>query len=162
MDNPIPPSKGTKYLFSIRQASQADIDVICAFDHIAQSSSPRRKFIRRSVDSDSCFVIETRKQVAGYIVLEYSFYEEGFISMLYIHPEYRHQGAGEMLMRHVEPVCQTAKLFASTNLSNHPMQSLFTKLGYKLSGVIHDLDEGDPELVYVKYVGEVQAGHEQH
>lgn len=77
--------------------------------------------------------------------------------MLYIHPEYRHQGAGEMLMQHIEPLCQTTKLFASTNLSNQPMQSLFAKLGYKLSGVIHDLDEGDPELVYVKYVKVMRA-----
>ncbi len=38
----------------------------------------------------------------------------------------------------------------STNLSNLPMQSLLAKLGYTLSGVIHHLDEDDPELVYVK------------
>jgi hypothetical protein len=32
------------------------------------------------------------------------------------------------------------------------MQSLLAKLGYKLSGVINDLDEGDPELVFVKFL----------
>jgi hypothetical protein len=32
------------------------------------------------------------------------------------------------------------------------MQSLLAKLGYQLSGVIHELDPGDPELVYVKYL----------
>lgn len=29
-------------------------------------------------------------------------------------------------------------------------QSLLTKLDYVLSGVIHNLDEGDPEIVYFK------------
>jgi hypothetical protein len=42
--------------------------------------------------------------------------------------------------------------FTSTNLSNIPMQSLLAKMGYLLSGVIHHLDEDDPELVYVKYL----------
>lgn len=55
-------------------------------------------------------------------------------------------------MQHLETVFQTEKLFTSTNLSNLPMQSLLVRLGYLLSGVIHHLDEGDPELVYVKYL----------
>ena len=33
------------------------------------------------------------------------------------------------------------------------MQSLLSKLGFALSGVIENLDEGDPELVYFKRVG---------
>lgn len=70
--------------------------------------------------------------------------------MLYVHPEHRRCGVGTALMRYLESVCQTAKLFTSTNLSNLPMQSLLARLGYELSGVIHNLDEGDPELVYVK------------
>jgi GNAT superfamily N-acetyltransferase len=90
--------------------------------------------------------------VVGYAILEYSFYEQGFISLLYIHPNYRRHGAGLKLVQHLETVCQTAKLFTSTNLSNLPMQSLLAKLAYRLSGVIHHLDEDDPELVYVKYL----------
>jgi hypothetical protein len=30
------------------------------------------------------------------------------------------------------------------------MQALLAKLGYLLSGVIHNLDEGDPELIYFR------------
>jgi hypothetical protein len=30
------------------------------------------------------------------------------------------------------------------------MQSLLAKLGYVPSGIIYNLDEGDPELVYFK------------
>jgi hypothetical protein len=32
------------------------------------------------------------------------------------------------------------------------MQALLARLGYKLSGVIHALDEGDPELIYMNYL----------
>ncbi len=91
-------------------------------------------------------------QVLGYGVLEYTFFENGFVSMLYVHPNYRKRSVGIRLMQHLEAMCRTSKLFTSTNLSNLPMQSLLAKLGYRLSGVIHNLDEGDPELVYVKYL----------
>ncbi|MCL0069884.1 GNAT family N-acetyltransferase [Dehalococcoidia bacterium] len=41
--------------------------------------------------------------------------------MLYIHPEYRGKGIGSKLVRHVESLCKTEKLFTSTNQSNLPM-----------------------------------------
>ncbi|MDY6900522.1 MAG: GNAT family N-acetyltransferase, partial [Cyanobacteriota bacterium] len=86
----------------------------------------------RSVSADHCLVIEAQQHVVGYAVLEYSFYDQGFVSMLYIHPEYRRQSAGVQLMQHLESACQTPKMFTSTNLSNLPMQSLLAKLGYTL------------------------------
>jgi GNAT superfamily N-acetyltransferase len=70
--------------------------------------------------------------------------------MVYIHFDYRRSGAGAALVKYLESHCQTPKIFTSTNLSNLPMQSLLAKLGYTLSGVIHNLDEGDPEIVYFK------------
>ncbi len=139
-------------MFSIRPAVEGDIELIYAFDPIAQRDSRRRAFIQRCVAAGTCFVVVAADQVIGYGVLEYAFYEQGFISMLVIHPAYRRQGAGLALMQYLESLCQTPKLFTSTNLSNLPMQSLLAKLGYTLSGVIHHLDEGDPELVYVKYL----------
>lgn len=107
-------------MFSIRPAANSDVDAICEFDHIAQQNNRRCAFVGRSVAAGNCFIIEAHHQVVGYAVLEYSFYEQGFISMLYIHPEYRRQGAGMMLMQDLESICQTPKLFTSTNLSNLP------------------------------------------
>lgn len=36
----------------------------------------------------------------------------------------------------------------STHRSNLPMQRLLEGLGYRLSGMVDDLDPGDPELFY--------------
>ncbi|MCL0069875.1 GNAT family N-acetyltransferase, partial [Dehalococcoidia bacterium] len=74
--------------------------------------------------------------------------------MLYIHPEYRGKGIGSKLVRHVESLCKTEKLFTSTNQSNLPMQGLLNKLGYVPSSFIDNLDEGDPEVVYSKRIKE--------
>ncbi len=138
--------------FAIRQATGSDLDSIFTFDHLAREDARHRAFVERSVRAGHCFVVETRDQVIGYGVFEHSFYQHGFVSMLYIAPDLRRQGAGSMLMRHFESICQTDRLFTSTNLSNLPTQSLLAKLGYTLSGVIHHLDRNDPELVYVKFL----------
>lgn len=136
-------------MYSVRLAVESDIDSIYSVDAIAQHDSRRRNFVSRSVAAGNCFVA-VDDRVIGYAVLEYTFYDNGFVSTLYVHPEYRRLGVGTGLMKHLESVCQTSKLFTSTNLSNIPMQSLLVRLGYKLSGVIHNLDKDDPELVYVK------------
>ena len=42
-------------------------------------------------------------------------------------------------------------MFTSTHASNLPMQALLAKSGFEPSGIIHNLDPGDPELVYVRF-----------
>lgn len=134
---------------SIRLAVENDLDEIFSFEHMAQQSNSRKTFIQNSVANKNCF-IASYKQIVGYAVLEYSFYKMGFVSMLYVHEDWQRHGIGTELLKHLESICQTDRLFTSTNLSNLRMQVLLAKLGYKLSGVIHDLDEDDPELIYVK------------
>lgn len=139
-------------MISIRPAVENDVEALCFIDSIAQIENERREFIRRVVTSGECFVAVTDEKVIGYAVLNYTFYHNGCVEMLYIHSDYRRSGAGLALMQHIEPLCKTPKLFASTNLSNLPMQSLLAKLNYTLSGVINNLDEGDPEIVYLKRI----------
>lgn len=135
----------------IRLAVETDVDAICSLDAIAQREDRRRIFISRSVAAGNCFAAVEEK-IVGYAVLEHTFYDNGFVSMLYVHPDWRRRGVGATLMKHLESICQTAKIFTSTNLSNLPMQTLLAKLGYTLSGVIHNLDDNDPEVVYVKFL----------
>jgi len=137
-------------MISIRPATTDAIEPICALDHVAQRESQRREFIRRSVVSGDCHVAVDNEEIIGYGVLNYNFYDNGFIALLYAHSGHRRRGVGAGLLAHLESLCETPKLFTSTNLSNLPMQSLLTKAGYVLSGVIHNLDEGDPEIVYFK------------
>ncbi|HKY42486.1 MAG TPA: GNAT family N-acetyltransferase [Pyrinomonadaceae bacterium] len=137
-------------MISIRLADQSDVEALCALDLIAVRENERWEFIKRSVASSTCYVVVAENEVSGYGVLNYTFYGHGWIDMLYVHSNHRRRGAGEALLRHLESVCETPKLFVSTNLSNLAMQSLLVKLEYVLSGVIHNLDEGDPEIVYFK------------
>ena len=136
-------------MFSVRLATKDDVDEICSFDQISRQEKARVEFIEKAIRSKSCYVA-TSDQIDGYAVLEYTFFENGFMSMLYVRSDARRHGVGAVLVQHLEKICETDKLFTSTNLSNQPMQSMLDKLGYKLSGIIHDLDDDDPELIYVK------------
>jgi GNAT superfamily N-acetyltransferase len=131
----------------IRPARTADIEKICAFDHI-----PRRAFIETALAEGHLHVAEQDGEILGYVILAYSFFELGFVELLYVHPNHRRKGIGAALMQYAEGICTTKKIFTSTNLSNTTMQSLLMKLGYEESGIVHGLDEGDPELFYRKVI----------
>lgn len=137
----------------IRQATDADIRSIIEFDHVAQVDEARRDFIARAVQAHSTWVSVIDRQVCGFVIVEYSFYSQGFVSLLYTHSNYRRQGIGTALMQQVESICQTEKLFTSTNESNRPMHSLLAKSQFVPSGVVNNLDEGDPEIIYFKRIG---------
>jgi N-acetylglutamate synthase-like GNAT family acetyltransferase len=105
-----------------------------------------------ATDNENAYVLEENEGVIAIGVLEYTFFEQGFISLVYVNPQKRRIGVGEMLLRHLVCACRTPKLFSSTNLTNIPMQTLFSKLGFQLSSVIHNLDPKDPELIYYKAI----------
>ena len=135
----------------IRKAKREDIQPICSFAQIAiENNANRRQYVTKSVESGICYVAEINGSVVGYAVLDYNFYSNGMIDMLYVHPDYRRQGVATELIKHIESICKTEKLFTSTNESNLPMQGLMNRMGYIPSGHIDNLDEGDPEIVYFK------------
>jgi ribosomal protein S18 acetylase RimI-like enzyme len=134
----------------IRRARWNEIDAIARADERADIESGRRDFIARAVQSGSAWVAVIDHNIVGYSVLEYTFFSRGFLAMLSVHPDHRRRGVGSALVRGIEAACETDKLFTSTNESNRAMQALLLKLEYVPSGIIHNLDEGDPELVYFK------------
>lgn len=134
----------------VRLASITDADAIVAFDRVAVSEPSRVQFIHNQIESSACYVAVIDANVVAYAVLNYKFYNNGWIEMLYVHPQFRCQGIGSALIRHLVNECRTPKLFTSTNQSNVPMQQLLATLEFDRSGFIENLDEGDPELVYFK------------
>ena len=134
----------------ISKATEIDIEAIISVDSMAVLDGNRRQCICEWVSRDSAFVAVVEDAVVGYAVLEYTFFSQGFISMLIIAEEYRRKGVGTALISHLEEICNTDKLFTSTNKSNEPMQALMQSMSYGPSGVVFNLDDGDPELFYFK------------
>ena len=118
------------------------------------ATMPARDYWKRVSMRGRVGVAEEMGSVLGYVLLDYTFYDNGFVPLLFVGDQFRRQGVGEQLLLHAVSKCRTQKLFTSTNESNAPMRGLLKKMGFESSGVIHNLDEGDPELVFVRWVSE--------
>ncbi len=134
----------------IKRATESDIEAIISVDHVAADHENRRRHICEWVSGDSTILAVIDDAVVGYAVLEYTFFSQGFISMLIVAEASRRRGVGTALVSHLEEICKTGRLFTSTNKSNEPMQALMQSMSYEPSGIVHNLDDGDPELFYFK------------
>ncbi|MBB3075000.1 GNAT family N-acetyltransferase [Streptomyces violarus] len=134
----------------LRRAEPADRTALAGTDPIAAAGDPtRRASIRRWCEQGLALLAEDSRGPVGYGVLEYTFFEQGFLTLLTVVPGARRQGVATRLLTAVEAACTTPKLFTSTNVSNQPMQQLLLKSGWRPAGLVHGLDEGDPELFYL-------------
>ena len=136
---------------SVHLATQSDIESIIGLDR-AQAPDPQHGVLLGAIDAESVWISVIDDQVVGFVIVDYTFFGCGFISALHTHPSHRRQGVGTALIQQVETKCRTEKLFTSTNESNHPMQELLATCDFAPSGVIHNLDDGDPELFYFKAI----------
>lgn len=137
---------------NVRPASREDIDSIIELDPIAKQERGRRTFITKAVAAGQCWAAvepADASAVIGYGVLNQSFFEHDFIPLIVVKASARRRGVATAIMRTLELQCQ-GKLFTSTNTSNIAMRQLLGRLGYIESGRIENLDDNDPELVFVK------------
>ncbi|MEV8421619.1 GNAT family N-acetyltransferase [Streptomyces niveus] len=133
--------------FVVRRARAEDAGALIAVDSLADDR--RQAAVRRWCQEGSAVVAEGAAGPVGYCVVEYTFFEQGFVSMLMVAPAARGRGVGRSLLDAVAASCATPKLFTSTNVSNQPMQRLLQRAGWSPVGLLHGLDEGDPELFYL-------------
>lgn len=148
-DSPLLPISLTWF---IRHGTTDDVPALVALDTYATHHVSRRDFIHDAVVRQQCLVAVAADQCAGYLVLTHDFFNHDFVELVVVSPAQQRQGIALGLLAAAEAACKTAKLFVSTNASNTASQSLFRKAGFAPSGRIDNLDDHDPELVYVKFV----------
>lgn len=130
-----------------RLATPQDIDGLIEIDSI--KTHERALKIAQWVADKNCYLIEQETQIDAYAVLHYHFFDFGFIEMLMVNKQFRRLGLGVELINQLKLICTTSKLFTSTNQSNTAMQALLNHTQFLASGVIENLDDDDPELIYV-------------
>ncbi|MGC0417862.1 N-acetyltransferase family protein [Embleya sp. AB8] len=147
--------------FVVRRASESESDALVGIDSVAvEGDGERPASIRRWCRQGLVVVAEGDSGLLGYCVVEYTFFEQGFVTMLMVASSARGRGVGHRLLDAVAASCTTPKLFTSTNVSNQPMQRLLQRAGWSPVGLLHGLDEGDPELFYLcrRQIGPSHAG----
>lgn len=128
----------------IREATLSDLEAINSFDIFAGDRSAE-------VKRGECFVAVEEQQVVGYIIYNHSFYLMPFIQFLCVNPKFRRRGFATELLEYLEGICDGDKLFTSTESDNLPMLKLLNRRGYRISGVIENIQE-QVEVVFCKKV----------
>ena len=141
----------------MREIHLATPDEIDAVIGIAPASPERQQAIAEWVRAGQCHVVWQDGMAAGYTAFTRSFFRSPFIEMLVVSPLTRRQGIGRALVEHcIGLVAPEQKLWTSTNESNAPMRAMLPQLGFVYTGQFAGLDEGDPELIYLRWPGSGQ------
>lgn len=95
--------------------------------------------LMRSEDYAQCFFIEKNGEVAGFLLMAYTFSQESggkvaWIEEIFINPEYRSQGLGteffEFIKKEIEPTCSRIRLEVEED--NVRAKKLYSSLGYEI------------------------------
>jgi ribosomal protein S18 acetylase RimI-like enzyme len=135
----------------VRRARESEAEALAGIDPVASGADGARAAgIRRWCRQGLALVARDAAGPLGYCVLEYTFFDCGFVTMLMVAPAARRRGVGRALLDAAAASCGTPKLFTSTNVSNRPMRRLLEGAGWRRVGFLEGLDQGDPELFYLR------------
>lgn len=137
--------------FTIRRARRDDIEAMTLVDPRLRADPRRTDYVLALLDLGLSWLAEGEGRALGYAIASTRFFHRPFVDLLVVADEARRRGVGTALMAACENQHDDDRLFTSTNESNQPMRALLVKAGYRVSGVIENLDPGDPELVFVKF-----------
>ncbi|MEI2663161.1 GNAT family N-acetyltransferase [Rossellomorea sp. LJF3] len=135
----------------VKYAGLSDLETIVAIDQQVIGHANRRGEIERAIREQGCLVVISEGKAMGFLLFNTQFFENAFVSLIIISPKERRKGYASSLLKYFEKISPTEKIFSSTNQSNFEMQKVFQMNGYTPSGMIENLDSGDPELIYFKY-----------
>jgi ribosomal protein S18 acetylase RimI-like enzyme len=110
--------------------------------------------LERKVARGDVLLAKSHGQIVGLLIAElYGFFDENIISLVVVEEGLRRRGIGTALVEKAESLFGKGKLFMATGQSNLPMQKLCKKLGYQKVGHIENIQDHDPELIYLKRLG---------
>jgi L-amino acid N-acyltransferase YncA len=136
------------------EARKKDIEQIIEIDKEIIGTDRRKKEIGQAIEQNRCLLVIHEGIIAGFLLYHTHFFECTFVSLIMIKPSHQKMGLASTLLSHMTEFSKTEKLFSSTNQSNLAMQKIFEANAFIKSGMVENLDEGDPELIYFKRIGE--------
>ena len=155
----------------VRKATEADLDAIVAIynstivsrmataDLIPVTVDERRKWFELHQNADyPLWVSVTGERISGWLSLqpfhERAAYKKVLEISLYIHPEFRKQGLGTLLMQNARQFVARNNLFGIVAMifkHNTPSIGFFLRHGFKYCGELPDVAEMDGQRYSLSY-----------
>lgn len=136
--------------FDLRRIDPDDLPRLQAIDPRLAADPRHSEHIRALLALGMSWAAQDAEALIGFAVVSRQFYGYPFVDLLRVSEPARRRGAGSALMAQCVAAHEADRIFTSTNESNAPMRALLAKAGWRPAGVIHYLDPGDPELIFVK------------
>lgn len=143
----------------IRIAEERDIDPITQMDHLCFTVPWSRAAIAKEIqDNDLAFyvVAEAGNTLVGYAGL-WGIVDEGHITNVAVHPNYRKRGIGEALVMAMQEHCRPQGITSYTlevRPSNMAAIHLYEKLGFQVAGLRKKYYEDNGEDAIIMWLSE--------
>ncbi|EOP49725.1 GNAT family N-acetyltransferase [Bacillus nitratireducens] len=133
---------------NVTKAYIDDLDSIVHLDIDVLGDDSRRDYIKHTIDEGRCIIVKEDNSISGFLTYDTNFFGCTFLSLIIVSPAKRRQGYASSLISYMLTHSPTQKIFSSTNESNESMQTVFNANGFVRSGIVENLDEGDPEIIF--------------
>ncbi len=140
-------------MFSVVPATDQDRDGVLLVEQEERQIPDRPAAIDGAIAEGRCLLVREGDEVAGFAIHDRSLFGQPFLSLLRVRTAARRRGMGTALVQATIATTEGDRLFSSTNASNTAMRMLLGRLGFIASGFIENLDPGDPELIYLRWLG---------
>ena len=123
----------------VRFATHADLDFV-GQDHYIPTEAVKRK-----IEQQEVIVAERHGTPVGYARLEYLWSTVPYITLIWVLPEHRRQGAGKAMLRYLEDYLRDKgheQLFSSSQVNESPPQAWHRHVGFEECGIIGGINDG--------------------
>jgi len=132
----------------IRFATLTDVPEILRIDTIAEREERRYDYISNAIRGEmgrTVKVLFVEGRMTAFAVIG-EFFGHPFLELIATNPSYRRMGIASALISNLEAELVDDRFFVSANESNTVMRDLLVGRGYRITGMVENLDPDDPEI----------------
>ena len=135
----------------IRFATLDDVPAILLVDPLAEREERRYDYISQAIQGEmgrtvKVYILDGR--LVAFTVLG-DFFGHPFLELIATVPNRRRMGIASALLSDIETSLDDDRFFVSANESNTVMKDLLVSRGYRITGMVENLDPDDPEIFFV-------------
>jgi len=143
----------------IRFATLEDVPDILRVDPLAEREERRYDYISRAIQGEmsrtvKVYILDGRLVAVSVLG---DFFGHPFLELIATAPNRRRMGIASALLADIETSLDDDRFFVSTNESNTVMRDLLVRRGYRVTGMVENLDPDDPEIFFVIFKAAIDA-----
>jgi ribosomal protein S18 acetylase RimI-like enzyme len=132
----------------VSEATPADLRALRDLERDVPGNESDPDTLPDALRSGRALLAREHGAIVGFVVFAPWFFGRRLISRLAVRREDRRRGIASLLLTDAKERAGDEDLFISANRSNVAAHSLYEKLGFEPSGIVENLDDGDPEVIY--------------